>query len=196
MKQWLSAILLFGAMAAAHAAPVTLSFSASGFRDLGAGAVPDFAGPIHGSFSWEADAPTDPITKLTAIDLAIAGHVYSLAEVDILNGGPTTATLGGKARGTGTLVGDGGAHDFMLVFNRLTPQIMFFGYTVYGASNSLWAYPEQSEIRFVAVQDDHRVPEPASFWLLGCGLLALALHQAARSRHFSRVSRAEPRAIR
>ena len=60
---------------AAGAIPVTLTFTASGF---GPGAPQD---PVTGSYTWEADSVTGDIAALTAVNLTIGGHTYTLGEV-------------------------------------------------------------------------------------------------------------------
>jgi hypothetical protein len=59
----------------ASAIPITVSFTATGFN---VGAPTD---PVTGSIGYDAASTTAPPNSLTSINLTIAGHAYSLAEV-------------------------------------------------------------------------------------------------------------------
>jgi MYXO-CTERM domain-containing protein len=171
MKQLLALALGLAAAALVHAAPVTIEFSASGFQNGGT-PYPGFDGPIHGSITWDNDGgPYDPMGALTGIDLTIAGHVYTLAEVGIANEGSTQTAIGASPSGFNAAVGSGAAHDFLLVIDRVNPRIDAFAFTIEGKTGAIWWFPTQTEARF-ASQD---VPEPGGLLLAAAALGALGL---------------------
>lgn len=171
MKRLLSLALGLATAALVNAAPVTIEFSASGFQNAGT-QYPGFDGPIHGSITWDNDGdPYDPMGALTGIDLTIAGHVYTLAEVGIANEGSTQTAIGASPSGFNTVVGNGAAHDFLLVIDRVNPRIDAFAFTIEGKTNAIWWFPTQTEARFAS----QGVPEPGGFLLAGAALGALGL---------------------
>lgn len=153
-----------------HAAPVTMEFSASGFENAGV-QFPGFDGPIHGSISWDSANSGDPMTALTGIDLTIAGHVYTLAEVGIANEGTTQTALGASPSGFNAAVGSGAAHDFLLVVDRVNPRIEAFAFTIQGKVGAIWWSPKQTDARFATLA----VPEPTGLLLATAALGALAV---------------------
>lgn len=153
----LCSVCAFGVMtAAASAAPITMSFTASGFENAGT-QYPGLNGPVSGSISWDGASVNDPISALTGIDLAIAGHTYTLAEVGVANNAGTTTAVGALARGANAVVGDGAFDDFLLVFDRTQPEIDAFAYSVAGKSNAIWWQPTST----TATYDP--IPPPPSF---------------------------------
>lgn len=170
MQRLLTLALGLATAALVNAAPVTIEFSASGFQNGGT-PYPGFDGPIHGSITWDSQQPTDPMGALIGIDLTIAGHVYTLAEVGIANEGSTQAAIGASPSGFNAVVGNGLAHDFLLVIDRVNPRIDTFAFTVEGKTGAIWWFPTQTEARF-ASQD---VPEPGGLVLAAAALGALGL---------------------
>lgn len=175
MKHLIAALSLVAAAITAHATPFKLEFSASQFANFGT-PYSGFDGPWSGSISWNANSVDDPITALTAFELTIAGHHYTLAEVGIANNGSTQTAMGALARGANAVVGDGMFDDFLIVFDRKLPQITAFAYSIAGKSNAIWWSPAQSAAHYAA----QGVPAPASAALAALGLLACA--GAARRR--------------
>ena len=176
MKRTLFLLLNWLLAGLACAAPVTMHFHADGFQNAGT-QYPGFSGPIDGSISWNASGNLyDAIAGLTAIDLTIAGHHYSLAEVGIANQGTTQTAIGGLFRGANAVVGDGVFNDFLLVFDRVNPFINAFAYSIEGKTNAIWWTPSDSSATF----DANHVPEPGSMALAAVALAALAV--AARRR--------------
>ncbi len=166
-KTLLSLALLCSSLA--QAAPVTLAFSASGFQSGGAAAP--FTDTVSGSLSWDSLDLRDPITAFTGITLTIAGHAYALAEIGIANQGGTQTAMGALARGANAVVGDGGADDFLLVFDRVNPAIVAFAFSLRGHSNAIWWSPSHTSAAYVLDRAD--VPAPATALLAVLGLAGL-----------------------
>lgn len=152
----------------AQAATYTLEFSADGFANVGT-QYPGNSGPISGSISWQAASPADAIGAITAIDLAIGGHQYTLGEVGIANQGSSQTAFGGLVRGANAVVGDGAFDDFLIVFDRLAPRIDAFAYSIRGLTGAIWWTPAETSMRYVT----NTVPEPASVLLVLAALGAV-----------------------
>jgi hypothetical protein len=170
MQRLLTLVLGLATAALVQAAPVTIEFSASGFQNAGT-PYPGFDGPVHGSISWDSQHATDPMGALTGIDLTIAGHVYTLAEVGIANEGSTQTAIGASPSGFNAVVGNGLAHDFLLVIDRVNPRIDAFAFSIEGKTGAIWWFPTQTEARFAG----QAVPEPGGALLAGAALGALGL---------------------
>lgn len=170
----LAAALALSLAGAAAAAPVTMEFTADGFQNAGV-QFPGFAGPLHGSLTWEPadpNQPHGPIGQLLAIDLVIGGHAFTLGEIGIAHQGSHQTALGGLWRGANAVVGDGSGDDFLIVFNRLKPSIDAFAYSLQGKNGAIWWTPAQSSARYLPA---NAVSEPAPLALAAFGaLLAVA----------------------
>jgi PEP-CTERM motif len=164
------------AAAPAQAATFTIEFSASGFQQGGA-AAPGVNTNVTGTMSWEAASPSDAIGNLTAFEMAINGHAYTLAEIGVANEGSTQTAFGGLVSGANAVVGNGAADDFLIVFDRLMPRIEAFAFSVRGFVGSIWWTPSQTSMRYVDTTNN--VPEPATALLV---LAALGAAAAARRR--------------
>ncbi|MBI5259140.1 MAG: PEP-CTERM sorting domain-containing protein [Burkholderiales bacterium] len=176
MKRLITLLSGLLATTAALCAPVTLHFSADGFQNAGV-QFSGLAGPVSGSISWNASGnPHDPIGALTAIDLIIAGHSYTLGEVGIANQGSTQTAIGGLFNGANAVVGNGAANDFLLVFDRVNPAISAFAFSVLGKQGAIWWSPTSTSASFEA----QTVPEPATLALALAAIGGAAL--AARRR--------------
>lgn len=190
MKRTLFLLLNWLLTGLACAAPVTMHFHADGFQNAGT-QYPGFSGPIDGSISWNAGAnPYDPIAALTAIDLKIAGHQYSLAEIGIANQGTTQTAIGGLFNGANAVVGNGAANDFLLVFDRVNPFINAFAYSIEGKLNAIWWTPSNTSASF----DTNHVPEPGSLLLCAAALAGLLL-SAKRGQRAASAPRHSPAAL-
>jgi PEP-CTERM motif len=152
-----------------QAAAFTVQFSADGFQNSGV-QHPGNSGPISGSMSWEAASPADAIGVITAFDMVIAGHQYTLGEIGVANQGSTQTAFGGLANGANAVIGNGAFDDFLIVFDRLAPRIDTFAYSIRGLTGAIWWTPAQSSIRYVT----QAVPEPASVLLVLAALGAVA----------------------
>ena len=77
-------LLSVGGAMPARAIPVTVSFQATGFTGVGVPPVD----PVVGSIVYDAASTTSNINALTSINLTIAGHTYTLAELDFASVSP------------------------------------------------------------------------------------------------------------
>lgn len=159
----------------AVAIPFTLQFSASGFVNGGV-QYPGFSGPISGSFSWDANNTNELLSTLTSINLAIGGHQYALGEVGVGSQGSTQSTVGGLFNSVNAVIGSGLDDDFLIVFDRVNPQIVAFAYAIEGKFEAIWWLPTSTEIHYVS-----SVPEPASIALFGLALAGLASSRRRRA---------------
>lgn len=163
---------------ASHAGVVTMEFFADGFQNAGV-QFPGFNGPVSGRISWDSNNLLDPIAAFTDIDLEIAGHAYTLAEVGDGGQGTTQSAIGGLVHGANTAVGDGLSNDFLIVFDRVNPAIVAFAYTIQGKGGAIWWTPTDTSARFV---DTNGVPEPSSLLLGIAALGALGLSRRRTAR--------------
>jgi hypothetical protein len=166
-----AAFLLAATLATtANAATVTLNLKASDFVNAGV-SYPGFNGEIDVSLTWDTDNKADPIQQLLSIDIEIAGHQYTMAEVGIANQGSTQTAIGGLFHGANAVIGDGAGHDFLIVFDRVVPHIDAFAYSIAGKTGAIWWTPGHTSAAYV----ENNVPEPSSLALLlpALGLLAL-----------------------
>ena len=162
------------AVQTAQAANVTLEFTASGFQNGGV-QYPGFSGPLTGRISWDRANVSDPISTLTDIDLTIGGHTYSLNEVGVANNGTTQTAIGAASNGFNTVIGNGQFNDFLMIIDRVKPELQSFAFTIQGKTGAIWWFPTFMEARFVT----QTVPEPAAALL---ALAALGLLVANRRR--------------
>jgi len=174
-----AAALALSLAGAAAAAPVTMAFEADGFQNAGT-PYPGFAGPLHGSLTWEPadpNQPHGPIGQLLAIDLVVGGHAFTLGEIGIANQGSHQTALGGLWRGANVVVGDGSGDDFLIVFNRHNPSIDAFAYSLLGKTGAIWWTPAHSSARYA----NNAVSEPAPLALaaFGAALIAAGLRRRA-----------------
>lgn len=148
------------------AAPITLTFSVSGFDPSNGNAAS--ADPVTGTIVWEAASATAPIDAFTSIDLAIAGHRYTLSEIGFYGGPASSYTIGGKVDDVTAVVIF--RHDFLLAFNPAsgTPDRFF-----YASANVSGIWTAQTFDRF-SITEGHAVPEPGTLALVGLALLGTA----------------------
>lgn len=158
------------ASVAAQAAPMLLSFQVTGFGVAAGPVVPVPQDPVAGSILYDAASPTADIDSLLDINLTIAGHVYTVAELTF-DSTTNTQGIGGAASGVNGL---GATHDFFITWDQatLTPGSFFYttpdGITVFSGRISAFSVVAAA------------VPEPASaIWLFLAGsMLLLFRHQA------------------
>lgn len=167
------AVLLATALAGtAHAETVTLNLKASDFVNVGI-SYPGYDGEIDVNLTWDTNDKADAIQSFLSIDIEIAGHQYTMAEVGIANQGSTQTAIGGVLRGANTVVGDGAGDDFLIVFDRVVPKIDAFAYSIAGKFNAIWWTPAHTS----AAYRENTVPEPSSAALLLPALAWLALRR-------------------
>lgn len=172
-----AAVLALGLAGAAIASPVTLQLKASGFQNAGT-QYPGFNGEIDARLTWDTANKADPIAGFLSIDIEIAGHQYTLAEIGIANQGTTQTAIGALVRGANAVVGDGVFNDFLIVFNRVNPHIDAFAYSIQGKTNAIWWTPATTSATYIEVNS---VPEPATLALLLPALAGLALCRRAKA---------------
>jgi len=166
-----AAVLALSLGGAAVASPVTLELKASGFQNAGT-QYPGFNGEVDARLTWDTANKADPIASFLSIDIEIAGHQYTMAEVGIANNGSTQTAIGAIVRGANAVVGDGVFNDFLLVFDRVNPAINAFAYSIQGKTNAIWWTPSTTSAAYI---DVNSVPEPATLALLLPALAGLAL---------------------
>jgi hypothetical protein len=143
----------------AFAIQVTLSFTATGFN---AGAPTD---PVTGSFTYDAPSITSDPTSLTAVNLTIGGHAYTLAEV----GTAASGAIGGVVNGVNTIAV--GTDDFFLDWNPASSAPVFFAYSI--SSNSKKDFEGQNFTQFSVTAA--AVPEPSTWAMMALGFAGLGL---------------------
>jgi len=151
----------------AFAIQVTLSFTASGF---GAGAPID---PVAGSFTYDAPSITSDPTLLTAVNLTIGGHAYTLAEVGLGTDGPLTDLIFGVVNGEGVSFF---TNDFILAWEPASSTPLQFTYT----TPSTFLFESTSFTQFSVTAA--AIPEPSTWtmMLLGFAGLGFAGYRASR----------------
>lgn len=165
------AISYISILAPVYAIPIEVSFTASNFLPS---APQD---PVVGSFVYEAASLTSPITSLLSVDLAIDGHVYTLAEVDFLGITPTDQRIGALPSGVFGI--DNTTNDFALIFDPTTPTFFGFLYATGAplpAGSSFFSAVNISG----SIKEIIAVPEPSMLGFLGFCMIGLAL---IRQRH-------------
>ena len=178
MKTWkgrlaaVAACCLFAA-SAAHAIPITVSFTASGF---GPGAPTD---PVSGTIVYDAASVTGNINSLTSVSLSIGGHAYTLAEVGFLSPFGTLQVIGGTINGALTVAP--GTNDFRLTWTMSTLLHPSLTYSTASVPSDLFTSPTFGAFSVTAGSS---VPEPATLALLAVGLFGVAVAR----RHASRGS--------
>lgn len=176
----LALIPFFFCSASAVSAPVEVSFQAQNFTGNLGGAVPQ--DPVTGSFVLEHDGGLDftgqalnPV--LSAIDLTIDGHTYSIADTELnsyvalADGLVSFVQLGGTINGFGTTVG--GTEDFNLVLTATdfaAPSRM--RYSVDGVGDLYLATNSEENLSDVTFQSAV-IPVPPAMWLIASAVAFL-----------------------
>lgn len=178
------AAICLATCSAATASPYIATFTMGGF--LSSSPVETVSGTIR----WEADSLFGPIHQITAIDLTILGHAYSVDEVHVVTQTSlpgsfpwNTVTISGVLNDTET----GSAiysetDDFWLRWHRDTNEWIDFHYAtsgvvgIWGASQ--WDQPQVSQLDIAPAL----VPEPATWTMLMAALLVFGGQRVTRSK--------------
>jgi hypothetical protein len=149
----LSAIPLTPALAV----QVTLSFAVTGFGPTGAP-----TDPVIGSLSYDAASITSDLTSLTAVDLTIDGHAYTLAELGFGSG-----VIGGIVNGVNTVTN--GFDDFFVGWNPVSATPLAFDYATTDVPG-IFESADFTEFNFRAATP---APEPSTWAALLVGFAGL-----------------------
>jgi hypothetical protein len=154
----LAAALMLAPIGFAHAVPITVDFTATGF---GASAPQS---SVAGTLVYEAASlGATTISSITSLNLTIAGHSYTLGEVGSLPWG-ANLFIGGTACAVNCITH--GTNDFWFQWNPLTKTGVNFAYSAPGSSF-------HNTSTFSSFSAAVRVPEPMSLGSMGAGLLAM-----------------------
>ena len=173
MISWLKSVLFAVSLSAvpltpAFAIQVDLSFTASGF---GAGASTD---PVTGSFTFDAPSISSGPTLLTAVNLTIDGHAYTLPEVGFDNQG-TRSVIGGKLNGVDEVKTV--TNDFALQWTPASSTPDNFVYTTSELDNFFFA---TSFTHFSVTAA--AIPEPSTWAMMLLGFAGLGFAGYRRAR--------------
>jgi hypothetical protein len=144
----------------AFAIQVTLSLTVSGFI---ASAPID---PVTGSFTYDAPSITSDPTSLTAVNLTIGGHAYTLTEVGSEAVG-SEALIGGVVNGVDAVAS--GTDDFFLVWTPVSSVPDVFAY----ATSNTQAVFEGTNFTQFNVTAATPVPEPSTWAMMLVGFAGL-----------------------
>ena len=152
----------------AHASPVTLTFTASGF---GVGAPTD---PVSGVIVFDAASPNDIINSIISVNLTIAGHAYGLGDTTFANLSSTLQRFGGSPGGAAGLLNN--TNDFALDYNpqTLAPSSMIY----LTPSGGIYSTSTFSQFSVQA-----SAPEPTSLLLLISGALLISVGKLRLGRN-------------
>jgi MYXO-CTERM domain-containing protein len=138
--------------------------------------------PIAGSFTYNADSLTDPITSIQSIDFTYKGHAFSLAELGFSNGA-TKIGIGGLAAGVGGVFNS--TNDFYIFWNPTSINDTLVSFSgVAGGGGA--AFRHDLTMNEFSVTDlsitSAPTPEPSSLVLAALGLLTLGMIGGRRPR--------------
>ncbi len=176
--------LFFGALllstfvfaGSARAALYMMNFSVAGFQG-GPGAVP--TDPVTGSFVYEAAGMYAPIQSFISVNLVLAGHSYSPAEVSYFRDVNANKDMIGGALGEAWCM-MGGSDDFWLCYTP-NPLLPFDFMYSYNGGGSYWAgvYDDPNCFTTFTVTP---VPEPAVPTLFALAAAMLLLRRSTPAR--------------
>jgi hypothetical protein len=157
-------LLSGGAATPAYAIPITVSFQATGFTGVG---VPP-ADPVVGSIVYDAASTTSTINSLTSINLTIAGHTYTVSELDFASVSPNQF-IEALTNHT-TLVRGNNNFELSWMTPLLgSPSLL---YSAVGASD---IFLSKTFTQFSVTAERVSVPEPTSLSLLLAGVVSLSV---------------------
>lgn len=155
------------------ALPFNLTFSAFNFVVV-AGSDPVPVDPITGSLVYEASSAAGQITAINSINLTIAGHTYTLAEVGFVSTASSNL-IGGLVSGPST-VAVSGADDFFITWEIDGGSFVNFAYHVARIDSTFLTETGQARIAPVVTG----VAAPAPWLLLTAGLAGLGFCRRRR----------------
>jgi hypothetical protein len=157
--------LLLGTIPA-QAIPIEVNFTIEDFRSPFSSTPPP-TDPVMGRIIYEAESITATIDSLTAIDLMIDGHTYSLGEIGFISPFAARQKIGGSLNGVNVMAS--GTDDFQFDWFKETLTPMKFSYTS-SLHEGFW---NSNTFSSFSVTASSPVPEPGSLFLLGSGLFGL-----------------------
>lgn len=157
--------LQFGTIPA-QAIPIEVNFTLEDFIPRYTSTPPP-DDPVIGRIIYEAESITANIDSLTAIDLTIDGHTYSISEIGYISPFFSRQQMGGSLSGVNAI--SSGTDDFRLDWYKETLTPMKFSYT----SSLHGGFWDSNTFSSFSVAESHSVPEPSNLLLLGSGLVAL-----------------------
>jgi len=175
----LGVFFLLATVPAAFGATYTLQFTITNFTPDITGPAPQ--DPVFGNFVFDKSPSDFSIQSLVSVDLTIAGHSYSLAELDFWTDASTPYQfIGALPSVTGVYAGQ---DDFSLVYSKSTGAPQAFNYSVTGA-RAIYQTDEYSTFSmFTFTPGDLTVtPIPPSLALFVSGLGVLGLLALGRKR--------------
>lgn len=157
----IAVLVLMAPLGFAHAIPVTVQFTATGF----AATAPESS--VSGTLVFEGAGVNSTIDSLTSLNLTIGGHNYALGEVGFVSPFGTNLNLvGGTLSGVNGILH--GSTDFWLIWNMPTLTGSSFAYSVPGGNSNFWSTTNFSNFSITTSVD-----EPSYLAMLGLGLLAM-----------------------
>jgi hypothetical protein len=157
---WLA--LIFFVASSANAGVVTLNYSFTGFM---ATAPTDPvtlapADPVVGRITYQAASIASPIERLLSVDMTIAGHVYSLAEIGFADG-----LIGGLVSGIEFVASD--TNDFVFLFDAPGSTARLFIYAVENNPSNWFSNLGSLQVTFADVPNPVSEPGPLALLFLG-----------------------------
>lgn len=169
-------LLAIGASAGAYAAPIRMEFTVSGFvpyTDWSDPTPPH--DPVTGAVVWDGIGYLYSGHGLISLDLTIDGHAYTLEEVTLFAADNVGFLLAGNVNGTNALVT--GTDDFVFGFDTSAPADSLY---IYSSSRHVGYWQAPAFSFSIDPPGAVSVPIPATAWLLGTGVAALASRRSRR----------------
>lgn len=159
--------LVFGTIPV-QAIPIEVNFTIEDFLSPFSSTPPP-TDPVIGRIIYEAESITANIDSLTAIDLIIDGHTYSINEIGYISPFASRQKIGGSLYGISLI--SSGTDDFRLDWYKETLTPMKFSYT----SSLHQGFWDSNSFSSFSVAASTPVPEPTNLLLIGSGLVVLGV---------------------